>query len=249
MKHDFERFLTFSKSERIAIITILTIVVILLTTKYLLIKIPPKRTAYFHNLDSIIGTQQSQIDSLLALDSIKKAERKSTYKKSKSSNTKWKSKEGSKKSFKEQKQRDTTHYQPFKEKAIPVININTADTTLLKELPGIGSSFAKRIVEYRDKLGGYIKTEQLLEVYGMDTVRFGGIVAYVAIDNEFKPNKLRINHDSFKVLNRHPYLEYEHVKKIVNYREQKGLITSWGQLKEVVGDGIEPRLKKYVGFE
>lgn len=249
MKHDFERFLTFSKSERIAIITILTIVVILLTTKYLLIKIPPKRTAYFHNLDSIIGTQQSQIDSLLALDSIKKAERKAAYKKSKSSNTKWKSKEGSKKSFKEQKQRDTTHYQPFKEKAIPVININTADTTLLKELPGIGSSFAKRIVEYRDKLGGYIKTEQLLEVYGMDTVRFGGIVAYVAIDNEFKPNKLRINHDSFKVLNRHPYLEYEHVKKIVNYREQKGLITSWGQLKEVVGDGIEPRLKKYVGFE
>lgn len=248
MKHDFERFLTFSKSERIAIITILTIVVILLTTKYLLIKIPPKRTAYFHNLDSIIGTQQSQIDSLLALDSIKKAERKSTYKKSKSSNTNWKSKEGSKKSFKEQKQRDTTRYQPFKEKAIPVININTADTTLLKELPDIGSSFAKRIVEYRGKLGGFVENRQLLEVYGMDSTRYKNIENYITVDSLFNANKLRINHDSFKVLNRHPYLEYEHVKKIVNYREQKGLITSWEQLKEVVGRELEPRLEEYVSF-
>lgn len=249
MKDNFKRFLTFSKSERTAIITILTIVVILLTTKYLLIKNPPKRTAYFHNLDSIIESQQQQIDSLLALDSIKKAERKAAYKKSKSSNTNWKSKEGSKKSFKEQKQRDTTHYQPFKEKTIPIININTADTTLLKELPGIGSSFARRIAEYRDKLGGYIKTEQLLEVYGMDTTRFEKIENHVIVDSTFEPNKLRINYDSFKVLNRHPYLEYEDVKKIVNYREQKGLITSWEQLTEIVGDDIEPKLKEYAEFQ
>lgn len=252
MKDDFERFLTFTKSERIAIITILTIVVILLTTKYLLIKNPPKRTAYFHNLDSIIEAQQSQIDSLLTLDSIKKAERRASYKKQnlESSNRKTTNKKDWGNSFKrEPKRKDTTHYQSFTAKTIPIVDINTADTTLLKELPGIGSSFAKRIVEYRDKLGGFVETEQLLEVYGMDTVRFGGIVAYVAIDNEFKPNKLRINYDSFKVLNRHPYLEYEDVKKIVNYREQKGLLTSWGQLTEIVGDGIKPRLEKYVGFE
>lgn len=252
MKHDFERFLTFSKSERIAIITILTIVVILLTTKYLLIKIPPKRTAYFHNLDSIIGTQQSQIDSLLALDSIKKAERKAAYKKQnfESSNRKTTNKKDWGNSFKrEPKRKDTTHYQSFTTKTIPIVDINTADTTLLKELPDIGSSFAKRIVEYRGKLGGFVENRQLLEVYGMDSTRYKNIENYITVDSLFNANKLRINHDSFKVLNRHPYLEYEHVKKIVNYREQKGLITSWGQLSEVIGDGIKPRLEKYVGFE
>lgn len=249
MKDNFKRFLTFSKSERIAIITILTIVVISMTTKYLLIKNPPKRTACFHNLDSIIESQQQQIDSLLSLDSIKKAERKAAYKKSRSSNTSWKSREGSKKSFKEQKQRDTIHYQPFKEKTIPVININTADTTLLKELPEIGPSFARRIVEYRGKLGGYVEKEQLLEVYGMDSTRFGKIENYVVVDSVFVPVRLRVNHDSFKVLNRHPYLDYEDVKKIVNHREQKGLIINWLQLKSIICDSVDARLERYVIFE
>ena len=209
MKHDFERFLTFSKSERIAIITILTIVVILLTTKYLLIKIPPKRTAYFHNLDSIIGTQQSQIDSLLAFDSIKKAERKAAYKKQnfESSNRKTTNKKDWGNSFKrEPKRKDTTHYQSFTTKTIPIVDINTADTTLLKELPDIGSSFAKRIVEYRGKLGGFVENRQLLEVYGMDSTRYKNIENYITVDSLFNANKLRINYDSFKVLNRHPYL-------------------------------------------
>ena len=35
------------------------------------------------------------------------------------------------------------------------IDLNTADTTLLKRVPGIGSSFARRIVKYRELLGGY----------------------------------------------------------------------------------------------
>lgn len=248
MKDNFKRFLTFSKSERTAIVTILTIVVMLLITKYLLVKNPPKRTVYFHNLDSIINSQQRQIDSLLTLDSIKKAERKASYKKSKNSSNQ-NTQKSKNRVFREPKLKDSIHYQSFKEKTIPIIDINTADTMLLKELPGIGSSFAKRIVEYRNRLGGYIKTEQLLEVYGMDTTRFGNIENYVIVNSIFEPNKLRINYDSFKVLNRHPYLEYEDVKKIVNYREQKGLITSWEQLTEIVGDDIEPKLKEYAEFQ
>lgn len=249
MKDNFKRFLTFSKSERIAIITILTVVVMLLTAKCLLISNPPKRTAYFHNLDSIVESRQSQIDSLLRLDSIKKVERKAAYKKSKSSNTSWKSGEGSKKSFKEQRQKDTTHYQPFKGKTIPIVDINSSDTTLLKELPDIGSSFARRIVEYRGKLGGYVEKEQLLEVYGMDSTRFGKIENYVVVDSVFVPVRLRVNHDSFKVLNRHPYLDYEDVKKIVNHREQKGLIINWLQLKSIICDSVDARLERYVIFE
>ncbi len=130
-----------------------------------------------------------------------------------------------------------------------VIDLNAADTTILQQLPGIGSAYAKWIVDYRDKLGGYCETEQLLEVYRMDTARYNEIKDYIKIDSAFTPNKLRINSDAFKVLLKHPYLEYEDVKKIVNYREQKGLITSWGQLTKIVGDDINPRLRYYIDYQ
>ena len=130
-----------------------------------------------------------------------------------------------------------------------IIDINAADTTQLKQLPGIGSAFAKWIVNYREKLGGYCETEQLLEVYRMDTARFNSIKDYVKIDSTFTPNKLRINSDAFKVLLKHPYLDYEAVKKIANYREQKGMITSWEQLSKVVGDGINPKLQYYIDYQ
>ena len=120
---------------------------------------------------------------------------------------------------------------------------------MLKQLPGIGSAFAKWIVNYREKLGGYCETEQLLEVYRMDTARFNRIKDYVKIDSAFVPEKLKINSDAFKVLLKHPYLEYEDVKKIVNHREQKGMIASWEQLVKIVGDSVNPKLRYYIDYK
>ena len=130
-----------------------------------------------------------------------------------------------------------------------IIDLNTADTTILKQLPGIGAAYAKWIVDYREKLGGYCETEQLLEVYRMDTNRFNEIERFIKIDSTFIPKRLRINNDAFKGLLKHPYLEYDDVKKIVNYREQKGLITSWGQLEKIIGDEINPRLRYYIDYQ
>ena len=130
-----------------------------------------------------------------------------------------------------------------------VIDLNAADTTMLQQLPGIGAAYAKWIVDYREKLGGYCETEQLLEVYRMDTARFNSIKDYVKIYSTFTPNKLRINSDAFKILLKHPYLEYDDVKKIVNHREQKGMIASWEQLLNVVGDAINPRLRYYIDYQ
>ena len=248
MKTDnFKRFMTYSRGERIAIITITTMIVIMLIAKYIIINNPPKRDYYKHDLDSIIARREKMLDSIRIADSLSRISRitKNSRVSSKTSN----------KTTKQQKDtinKGFLHSAPLHSASVKMtepIDLNTADTTLLKQLPGIGDAFAKWIVNYREKLGGYCETEQLLEVYRMDTARFNGIKDYVKIDSTFIPKKLKINTDEFKVLLKHPYLEYEDVKKIVNYREQKGLITSWEQLAKVVGDGINPKLRYYIDYQ
>ena len=251
MKTDnFKRFMTFSRGERIAITTIVSVIVIILIIKYLIVLNPPKRTYFVHDLDSIIERRNAVMDSIRVADSIEKVKASTSFRAQRSGVEKSSTKHVAKPRNSNQDsvgrgcldKLDMTTTRT-------ILNLNTADTTSLKQLPGIGSSFAKRIVEYRDKLGGYCETEQLLEVYRMDSARYNGLKNQVKIDSVFIPNRLRINSEAFKVLVKHPYLEYEDVKKIVNHREQKGLITSWEQLTKVVGEAINPRLRYYVDYQ
>ena len=234
--------MTFSRGERIAIITIVSMIVIMLIAKYIIINNPPKRDFFKHDLDSIIARREAVLDSVRRADSIQRD--KACLAPTGCDNVSTKNRQKHKKP-------KTTTQTTRTDKAclVPIIDINAADTTMLKQLPGIGSAFAKWIVNYRDKLGGFCETEQLLEVYRMDTARFNGIKNQVKIDSAFVPNKLRINSDAFKVLLKHPYLEYKDVKKIVNYREQKGLITSWEQLVKIVGNSMNPKLRYYVDYQ
>ena len=265
MADNFKKFLSFSRGERIAIITIVSLIVIILIIKYLLVLNPPKRDYFKHDFDSIIARREMVMDSMRIADSVEKANPSFRARRSDiaviSSEAKQNRDLSEAKAFaKGEKISNKKSYQSNQtEEIFPlpmvvgrndiVVDLNTADTTLLKQLPGIGSAFAKWIVSYRDKLGGYCETEQLLEVYRMDTNRFNDIERFVKIDSVFVPNRLRINSDAFKVLLKHPYLEYEDVKKIVNYREQKGLITSWGQLQKILGDSLNPRLRYYIDYK
>ncbi|MBR4836953.1 MAG: helix-hairpin-helix domain-containing protein [Bacteroidales bacterium] len=248
---NFKKFMTFSRGERIAIITIVSMIVISLISKYLIISNSPKRDYFKHDLDSIIARREAVLDSIRIADSIQKSISKTDgkaclapmgYENVSATNRQKQQKSKTTRTDKACLVRTTSA-------ACLSIDLNTADTTQLKQLPGIGASFAKWIVNYREKLGGYCETEQLLEVYRMDSVRFNDIKNYVKIDSTFIPNKLKINTDAFKILLKHPYLEYEDVKKIVNHREQKGLITSWEQLVKIVGDGIKPELRYYIDYK
>ena len=89
------------------------------------------------------------------------------------------------------------------------IDLNTADTTLLKRVPGIGSSFARRIVKYRDLLGGYYVVEQLQEVYGMDRERYDAIYPYFTVGMAVRPLTLTIDSISY-----HPYLSWRHKRAL-----------------------------------
>lgn len=89
------------------------------------------------------------------------------------------------------------------------IDLNTADTTLLKRVPSIGSSFARRIVKYRDLLGGYYVVEQLQEVYGMDRERYDAIYPYFTVGTAVRPLTLTIDSISY-----HPYLSWRHKRAL-----------------------------------
>ena len=134
-------------------------------------------------------------------------------------------------------------------KPIPIVDLNTVDSTTLVELPQIGPYMALRIIEFRDKLGGFIDKEQLRDVKGMDSARFATIQPYINI-GEAETRKIDINRADFKTLVHHPYLNYEQVKRIFNQREKRGMIKNWAQLEALIKDDgeVNPLLEHYVKF-
>lgn len=122
-----------------------------------------------------------------------------------------------------------------------MIEINTADTAQLIKLRGIGPVFAGRILNYRALLGGFFSCEQLMEVYGMDSLRYDGIRNNVHASTSFI-KKIDINNAEFKKLLRHPYLDYETVKVICNYRDRTGPITCEDTLRKIIA--YEPMFEK-----
>jgi DNA uptake protein ComE-like DNA-binding protein len=130
--------------------------------------------------------------------------------------------------------------------SLRLIDINRADSLQLLPLPGIGPVFAARIVKYRNLLGGFTQADQLLEVYGMNINTLEMIIDRIVLDTTLIV-KLDLNRASFGELLRHPYLEYEDVKSLVNYRDFKGIIQSLGELKEnfILPDSLLQKVMPY----
>lgn len=138
---------------------------------------------------------------------------------------------------------------PAEKKAIPIVDLNTVDSTTLVELPQIGPYTAVRIIEFREKLGGFIDKEQLRDVKGMDDARFAAIQPYINV-GVVEIRKVDVNRADFKTLVHHPYLNYEQVKRIVNQREKRGMIKNWAQLQSLIeNDGeVNPLLEHYLKY-
>lgn len=140
--------------------------------------------------------------------------------------------------------RDTLLY-PIKIKATEHIVLNTADTTTLKKVPGIGSGWARTITAYGERLGGYTSVAQLSEIEGFpeETLK------YFTVSNP-NPRKLNLNKLSLSQLRRHPYINFYQARAICDYRRLKGTITDLSQLhllKEFPTEAIE-RLRPYVEY-
>lgn len=101
-----------------------------------------------------------------------------------------------------------------------LVDLNNADTNSIDQIKGISKSLAKRVVNYRDKLGGFNRIEQLKEVWGMDSASYEILQNSTRLISAIK--KININTAEMKVLGMHPYIGFPMAKLIVNYRIQHG---------------------------
>ncbi len=119
--------------------------------------------------------------------------------------------------------------------ARPVVSLelNSVDSLDLQQLPGIGPVFASRIVRFRDRLGGFYDTRQLLDVYGFDEERYRGLESQVYVDAS-DVSRIDINQAEYEQLVAHPFISPKQANAIIRYRKQHGPYQQVEDLLEIV---------------
>lgn len=112
-------------------------------------------------------------------------------------------------------------------------NLNEADTSQFQQVYGIGPVLAKRIVKYRERLGGFVRNEQLHEVYGLDSVVIKKLLSSSFLPDNGSLRKLNINTADERLLSSHPYFSKKIAKVIVSYRFQHGNYQSVDDLRKI----------------
>lgn len=137
-------------------------------------------------------------------------------------------------------------------KGLPdVLDLNTADSTSLEGLPGIGEKLSARFIKYRERLGGYISVDQLKEVYGLTDSNFLKFRSRLKIENGYKPIKIQINKATYQELRRHPYISHLFAKSVLAYIKMHESINSIEELSKI-GSLDEHQVKKiapYIDFQ
>ena len=224
MKSFLKSFLSFSKREKNGVLVLLALIILITGASffidYLPQEPPPDFSTFKKEIAAFEAEQKHAGDSL---DSIKIKRQLS-----------W-------------KQNKFPHKNGFKkmEPAL-LVDLNAADSSALTTLNGIGPSFASRIIKYRNRLGGFYTKEQLLEVYGLDTVLYDKIKNHISI-NKNSVQKININTAEFKEMKRHPYFSYNAVVAALNYRKQHGNFKEAAELKNT-GVMTDQELKKLLPY-
>jgi len=114
------------------------------------------------------------------------------------------------------------------------VDINSADSATLVSLRGIGPKSVVHILRYRELLGGYHSTAQLLELAAVTEDNFQHFSSQIYCDSA-KIKKICINFASPKELEVHPYVTNRMLRRIINHRELKG---GWSTVEEMIEDNI-----------
>ncbi|UYZ63082.1 ComEA family DNA-binding protein [Hymenobacter weizhouensis] len=124
---------------------------------------------------------------------------------------------------------------PRKPTHLAAFDLNLADTTQLMQIRGIGRGYARRVVEYRQRLGGFWAEEQLQEMYALrdapdlvDSLR-----KYTFVAAGFAPARIDVNNAPFDVLQAHPYVGKRLARVLVAYRQQHGPFRQPEDLRQI----------------
>ena len=147
-------------------------------------------------------------------------------------------------------QSDYPKYTSTKNTKKGTVEINAADSMQLLTINGIGPSFASRIIKYRNRLGGFYSVNQLREVFGIDSAKFESLIPFVSVDPA-KINQLPINSANFEELKKHPYLKFNIINALLNYRKQHGAYKSKAEIKNVaiVTEDLYRKIEPYIIVE
>ena len=130
-----------------------------------------------------------------------------------------------------------------------MVELNGADSAKLDDIRGIGPAFALRILTYRERIGGFVNKEQLLEVFGLDSLKYAEIKNQIRVD-PVSIRKININTATVEQYRNHPYLRFKQINAIIQYRKQHGNYSNIADLAKVVVIPAETiaRLAPYITF-
>jgi DNA uptake protein ComE-like DNA-binding protein len=138
------------------------------------------------------------------------------------------------------------HANPQKLREGETIDLATADTSLLKRVPGIGSHFARKIAEHRRRLGGFVSIDQLndIELFPKEAKRFFTLSSTTGVA------RLNINKLSLAELRQHPYINYYQARAITELRRKNGPLKSIDDLRlsPYFPDDVRQQLAPYLTF-
>lgn len=116
---------------------------------------------------------------------------------------------------------------------IIVQDINKTTEEALQKIRGIGPALSRRIIEDRNKWGGYVHMDQLKFVYGLSDQVIEQLFQEYAILTPLPIEQLDINEVGIKDLKNIPYLNYYLAKEIVKYRSLHGDFVNKEQLRKI----------------
>jgi len=131
-----------------------------------------------------------------------------------------------------------------------IVDLNSADTTLLMQVKGIGRGYAKGIVRFRQHTGGFVSVDQLGEIYGMKPESMERIRPFCKVNLDLV-QKIKINTASVERLKTHPYINFYQAKALYELRRKKGKLKDFNELKVLTEFTSEAlfKLKPYLSFE
>jgi len=113
-----------------------------------------------------------------------------------------------------------------------IVDLNAADEAALLQLRGIGPAFSKRIINFRNGLGGFVKVEQLKEVYGFPDSTYQQLKSQLTVDANLV-RKININTATQEQLAKHTYIGKKIAAQILQLRDEKGSFKEIEELRAI----------------